>query len=468
MARNRVIVNVALRHLRSKAWESMVENDPQNRPLQVRKDKFDSLMALLNGFVRVHRNGNLARGVVDRLINTFVTNVVCAPWEFEENGKTVSPPFTLTISPTQACNLNCTGCYAASDSSKLATMDFDTFDRIIREKQNLWHSQFTVVSGGEPFMYKSDGKDLLDLAERHPEDMFMVYTNGTLIDREKAHRMAELANVSPAISVEGWREQTDRRRGEGVYERIMRAMANLREAGVPFGVSVTGMRNNWDLVTSREFVEHFFEEQGVVYMWIFQYMPIGRAHTLDMMVTPEQRKEMLERTWGYVRNDGYLVADFWNSGTASNGCISAGRPGGYLYINWDGDVQPCVFTPFAVDNIHDIYREGGNLNDALESDLFKRIRHWQDAYGYRAHGDRPDNWLAPCAIRDHFKSFLSAVRRSGAEPTDPDAEAAVSDPDYISGLCDYGRRFYEITKDDWQEEYLATANPERETIEQAS
>ena len=121
-----------------------------------------------------------------------------------------------------------------------------------------------------------------------------MYTNGTLINEKMAQRMAEVGNITPAISVEGFEKETDGRRGKGVYKRILKAFENLRNTGVPFGISITAMKSNAEFVLSDEFMDFYFEQQGAIYGWIFQYMPIRRNYTLDLMVTPEQRKWMLK------------------------------------------------------------------------------------------------------------------------------------------------------------------------------
>jgi len=81
-----------------------------------------------------------------------------------------------------------------------------------------------------------------------------MYTNGTLIDRECAARLAELGNVTPAISVEGWEKETDERRGKGVFRKIMQAMENLRNAGVPYGILVTATRENAEILLAEPFI----------------------------------------------------------------------------------------------------------------------------------------------------------------------------------------------------------------------
>ena len=305
-------------------------------------------------------------------------------------------------------------------------------------------------------MWEDNGLDLLDMALRHPSQFFLVYTNGTLITKTVANELAKLGNVTPAISVEGFEEQTDKRRGKGVHKRILQAMENLRQAGVPFGISVTGTRENAEIVTSEEFNDFYFEEQGATYGWIFQYMPIGRKHSLEMMVTPQQRMEMYNRMWCTVRKRKIFIADFWNSGTVSSGCISAGRPGGFFYITWDGDITPCAFVPYSIGNIYDVFQTGGNLNTILESAFFQRIRRWQDDYGYAQATENVDNWLCPCVIRDHFDVFFKAVQDTQAMPIDEEAVDALADPEYHSGMVAYGSDYYHLSnKEVWAEHYMA-------------
>ncbi len=49
----------------------------------------------------------------------------------------------------------------------------------------------------------------------------MAYSNGTLIDKDVTLKLQELGNVAPAISIEGLEEETDHRRGKGVWKKIM-------------------------------------------------------------------------------------------------------------------------------------------------------------------------------------------------------------------------------------------------------
>ena len=369
----------------------------------------------------------------------------------------VAPPGFLVISPTGACNLRCTGCYANSGETFEQQLDYPTFDRLLREKRELWGSWFTVISGGEPLLYRSHGRTLLDVVEEHPESYFLMFTNGSLISDETARRMAELGNITPAVSVEGYESETDHRRGSGVYGRILRACDALRCHGVPFGVSLTVFRETAHLVT-QELFDRYLSELGALYMWIFQYMPIGREQTLSRQVTPEQRLAMYNTTWKAVREKAMFVADFWNSGAFSSGCVSAGRPGGYFYIEWNGNITPCVFNPYSPLNIHDLYREGKNLNAVLLDPFFREIRAWQDRYGLCTPPEQTGNFMVPCPIRDHYDFMLPALKRHHPRAIDPSGEAALADSGYQRGLIEYGRQVAALTDPIWEKEVL---EPER-------
>jgi radical SAM protein with 4Fe4S-binding SPASM domain len=297
---------------------------------------------------------------------------------------------------------------------------------------------------------------VLDLAERFPDCFFVMYTNGTLVDEAVAKRLGRLGNVSPALSIEGMRERTDARRGEGVFDKVLAAMERLRREGVITGVSLTATRLNSDEILSDEVVETFFDGLGASYAFVFHYMPMGRSFTLELMMTPEQRLRLFERVWWLVRNRHLFITDFWNSATATNGCLAAGRAGGYFHVNWNGDVSPCVFFPYTPVNVKEVFARGGTLDDVWAHPFFADIRRWQRKQGYREAGEAcPDcsNWMAPCIIRDHHGDFVELMRRHEPSPLDEDARAALADPEYHAGLERFGRELEELTGPVWRERY---------------
>ncbi|UCG42085.1 MAG: radical SAM protein [candidate division WOR-3 bacterium] len=369
-----------------------------------------------------------------------------------------SPGF-LVISPGKACNLRCPDCYANS-ATEMNALDYEVLSRIVQEAKEKWSIRFFTVTGGEPLFYRSKGKGVLDLCAENQDCMFLMYTNGFLINRKVAESMAEVGNITPAVSVEGMRERTDARRGQGAFDKVLAAIREMHRAGVPFGLSLTASSRNSDELLDDEFVDFFFRKQRAAYAWMFHYMPMGRNPDPDSMPTPEQRMRLWKRSWELMRERRIMVVDFWTEGTVSFGCISGGRPGGYFAIDWNGDISPCVFFPYAAANINDIYSSRGSLTDVLKTPLFRAVREWQEGYGYRQKDLTPEtDWLRPCPIRDHYPDALEMIRRTGAWPTDSAPEGALESLEYQEKMSDYGRRLAETTRDIWCSCYLRNSSP---------
>jgi MoaA/NifB/PqqE/SkfB family radical SAM enzyme len=435
-----------------------VENgDPINiGPRRQREDKSYIIVNVLRTALKCYKNGS--PGVKAVMKNLFLK-------EFLGNSESKAyreaftkkygrgPTGFIALSPEGRCNLQCKDCYATSVPTGLPKLSAATVNRILDEKYKEWGSWFTVISGGEPFMWKDNDIDIIEIARMHPEQYFLVYTNGTYINEKTAKRLAEIGNMTPAISVEGFEKETDDRRGKGMHKRILTAFENLRNAGVPFGISVTATRENADIVVSDELINYYFKEQGASYQWIFQYMPIGRGIDTNRQVPPLVRKKMWEREQELIRKDRLFLADFWNCGTLSSGCISGGRSGGYLYIDWNGNVYPCAFVPYWKDNINDLYAQGKTLSDALLSDLFVGVRKWQSSYNYKQPPQNRGNEIRPCFIRDHHEIAHNLIVETQAKPGYESAEIAIHDEDYYNDMIKYDKEIEELFDPIWENLY---------------
>jgi MoaA/NifB/PqqE/SkfB family radical SAM enzyme len=464
---NRFSRKYLLKKLDNYIYTSFVENgDKTIHKAKVRKAQF--LSSLLRCALQNVEKGYLSSNVFSKISQLMLTNSYPRKQRYSEkleefkNRYGKYPPNFIVLSPTRACNLNCTGCYASSDPHSAARLPYHIVDSIVGEVRDTFHSNFVVISGGEPFLYKSEGKTLMDIFEKYNDMFFLVYTNGTLITPELAEKLENLGNVTPAVSVEGYEAQTDARRGKGVHQKILQTFEHFRNAGVPFGISVTATSENADILLSDEFYDYYFNREGASYMWQFQLMPIGRSNkAFDLMVSPEKRVELYRKWEGLVVQKKYSVADFWNSGMLSNGCIAYGRRGGYFYIDWNGNIMPCVFVPYTVDNVYDLYNKGKSLVDALFSDLMVNGRKWQSemGHGYQ-HPDKPENWLMPCSIRDHYDNFRRNILTENASGESEEAEESRSDGEYYRRMVEYDRKLEELTRDIWENEFMQHENEE--------
>jgi len=338
-------------------------------------------------------------------------------------------PSFVVMSPTMRCNLKCTGCYSGL-YTKRGELEEADIRRILDECRS-FGAYFVVVSGGEPYLLK----DMWLRIFRDYEDMlFLTYTNGTLLDAPLVEALARLGNVAPGISVEGYREATDARRGPGVYDKVEAAVGRLRDAGVLFGVSVTYTRSNVPEVTSDAFVEHWVE-RGAIFAWYFMFMPVGKDPILDMVPTPEQRLYCGARVAELRRRHAIFLADFWNDGPAAAGCLAARA---YLHILNSGQIEPCVFAHFGVDNIRE-----KTILEAVNSPFFRAIRR---EFPYNDSG----NLRRPCMIVDNPRVLRKVVAEHLVPAGHEHSEDVIKDPKVVAWADDYSERFAALTEPLWQ------------------
>jgi len=339
-------------------------------------------------------------------------------------------PNFMVISPTMKCNLHCKGCYAG-EYDQNQDLPFEVFDRIITEGKSLGMFFYTLT-GGEVLMYDR----IFELLEKHDDCYFQFYTNGTLLTDPVVDKLEWLGNVAPMISVEGTREHTDARRGKGVYDQILQAFGRMREKGMAFGFSATYTNINADYIASEDFISSMVDF-GCNFGWIFQYIPIGAKPDLTYMATPEQRNNLREHvaSWRDSGDHPILFGDFWNDGPYVDGCMAGGRR--YWHVIYNGLVEPCVFVPFAVDNIKD-----KSIADIARSPFFRAIRELQPY--------EDDDLLRPCMIIDHPEILRNLVKEYGAEPCHPGLEAMLQG-EVAEGLDEYAAKLKEIYDPIWDE-----------------
>jgi MoaA/NifB/PqqE/SkfB family radical SAM enzyme len=341
------------------------------------------------------------------------------------------PPVTIVLNPTMACNLHCAGCYSYKMPRK--GMHYPLLQRVLRESRDLG-ARFITVSGGEPLIYRH----YFRMAEEFSDLQFMSYTNATLIDEAMADRIAAVGNVMPAISVEGFAAETDRRRGAGVHDKVLHAMRLLRERGVMFGFSATPTRQNNDLIASDEFIDYYLDK-GVLFGWMFQYLPVGKEPDLSLMCTPQQREKLRAKTKEWQIGKPLFIGDFWNDGACVGGCLSGGR---YCYITPEGKVQPCTFVHFYTHDLNTC-----SLLDVFKSKFFRTIR-----------GRQPysSNLLRPCKIIDNPEVLREVVEECGARPSYDGAETIIKDAAVRAHLDAYSREWKQIVDRVWAgPEYLS-------------
>ena len=270
------------------------------------------------------------------------------------------PPIAI-FSITNRCNLRCKGCYSQAihrDSSD--ELSPDRLRSLVQEADDLGIS-FFVIAGGEPLVRP----EIVEITRDFPHIVFLLITNGLLLDQPLIDRLMTQRNTVPVLSIEGSQEQTDDRRGEGVHDRLRKRMAQLKEAGIFFSLSLTVTRQNFATVTDRAFLQSAVDA-GCRLFFHVEYTPI-REGTDEWVITDAQRGEMKELVAGFRRSfNSLFIAVPWDE-EEQGGCLASGR--GFVHISASGDLEPCPFAPYSDANVRT-----APLREALQSRFLAAMR----------------------------------------------------------------------------------------------
>jgi len=335
-------------------------------------------------------------------------------------------PWAILLDPTSACNMHCTGCWAAEYGHKL-NLSLEDIDSIVTQGKKLGTYMY-IYTGGEPMVRKAD---LIRICEMHPDCEFLSFTNGTLIDEAFCQEMLRVKNFVPAISLEGFEDANDSRRGQGVYKKVHDAMALMKSYKLPFGISTCYTSRNVDDVSSETYFDQLIEA-GALFVWFFHYMPVGNDAATELLPSPEQRMKMYHAIREFRATKAIFSMDFQNDAEYVGGCIAGGRR--YLHINAKGDVEPCVFIHYSNVNIHDV-----TLLEALKSPIFMAYHRGQPFN---------ENMLRPCPMLENPEILPKLVAETGAVNTD------YQSPESAEHLCakteSYAEHWTPVAEQTWE------------------
>lgn len=347
-------------------------------------------------------------------------------------------PWIILMDPTSACNMHCTGCWAAEYGHK-QNLSYEVMDRTLTEGKELGiHA--CLMTGGEPLVRK---KDIIRLCEKHQDVAFHAFTNGTLIDDDFCQDLLRVGNFFVSVSIEGFQQANDSRRGEGHFEKAIKAMELMHSYKIPFGVSICYTSQNYLDVTSDEFLDMLIGK-GCAFAWYFHYMPVGMNASTDLLLTPQQRAYMKDRVReirGLEGGKEIFAIDFQNDGEFTEGCIAGGKL--YCHINAAGDVEPCVFIHYSGANINE-----KPLLDCLRQPLFLKYHEGQPFN---------HNHLRPCPMLENPAILQRIVRESGARSTDLEAPESA---EHLCAKCvEYAKNWAPVAEQLWQEEHGSPDEP---------
>lgn len=275
------------------------------------------------------------------------------------------PPF-LIASITSSCNLHCAGCYsrcnhATVDAEPVKQLTSEEWLRIFDEADDLGVS-FILLAGGEPMIRR----DIIEAAGEKNNILFPIFTNGTYMDERYFELFDKCRNLIPIMSIEGEKEITDARRGEGIYEKLISNMDELYKRGLIFGASITVTTQNIEEVTADCFLQKL-SDRGCKAVIFVEFVPV--TDDSKELAPDEKERAYLKNEINRLRKEHpeMVYISFPGDEKSSGGCVAAGR--GFFHINSHGGAEPCPFSPYSDINVRDT-----SLREAMNSRLFRELR----------------------------------------------------------------------------------------------
>jgi len=307
------------------------------------------------------------------------------------------PPF-LILSITSKCNLKCVGCYAAAtgtlcNQNTRKTLDLEQWIKIIQEARELGVFAF-IIAGGEPFLIPN----LLKICEEFKDRLFLIFTNGTILESQDIEKLTELRNTIIMVSIEGDQDLTDKRRGLGVYEKAISTINKLDRKGIISGISVTINRTNAKFWMDSKNIDDLISK-GVRLAFLLEYIPVD--NDTDLMLTAKESEEFREKVLHYRETKQIFLVHSPGDEEYMGGCVSAGR--GFAHITPLGDLTPCPVSNIATHNV-----SKNSLREGLNSQLFQLIR--ENEHLLETNG-------SPCALFSHSEEVNALVKKVKAYRT---------------------------------------------------
>ncbi len=283
--------------------------------------------------------------------------------------------FVLQWHLSENCNLKCLHCY--QENHKPMQLKYEQLLKIYNQYKNLLKKLnmkgHINITGGEPLCNPHLFK-ILDLINKDKDFItFSILSNGTLITKEIAKKIAGYNPYYVQVSLEGGKRINDYIRGKGTYKKIAKGITNLRNENIFTSISFTATRLNY-----KEFpkVVRYARRYGVNNVWSDRYIPLGSSSDKDLALDYAQTREYLKimnrerlklkkNKKNHTTISMYRALQFQKTNDFAYGCTAGDT---LLTVMENGDLVPCRRMPIVVGNLlkdkmYDLYVKSELLID---------------------------------------------------------------------------------------------------------
>lgn len=331
-------------------------------------------------------------------------------------------PRRLSVELANICNLHCSYCFRSDDnlySSHAEFFPLALLGRLLSDAHTHANVSRINFTGGEPTLHPEFPETLRLIGDAGLTVSFV--TNGWHFERVWPALQANRAAVSHvAFSLDGvTRADHDRWRGDGSFDRLVRAFTRCYMSQLPFGIKIVIRR---DLVDQLEQIAIFAARMGAASLSFVHVMPTSNAVAddaalgLDEQRAAEQEIAILARIF---RMKIGIDVGYYNTDVTRPPC--APLAGVSMNVDYRGRLSLCCnLSGFrgAVEE-RDVVADLNVESFASAYEKFKELAAAQlqkrkDAL--RAQGLNPDLYTgSPCLFC--LQSFGKIPWRAGASPS---------------------------------------------------
>ena len=209
---------------------------------------------------------------------------------FSDTLDAIYGPRRLSVELANICNLHCSYCFRSDEnlySSHAEFFPLVLLERVINEAHAAANVTRINFTGGEPTLHPEFAETLRIIGTAGLTVSFV--TNGWHFERVWPALQANRAALSHvAFSLDGvTREDHDRWRGNGSFDRLVRAFTRCYMSKLPFGIKIVIRR---DLVGQLEQIAIFAARMGAASLNFVHVMPTSNAVADDSALSLDEQR----------------------------------------------------------------------------------------------------------------------------------------------------------------------------------
>jgi sulfatase maturation enzyme AslB (radical SAM superfamily) len=199
-------------------------------------------------------------------------------------------PHRLSVELANICNLHCSYCFRSEDNLYSRHAEFfplELLRRIVDEAREAAHITRVNFTGGEPTLHPQFTEVLETIGAANLQTSFV--TNGWHFERVWPALSSNRPTISHvAFSLDGIdRETHDRWRGNGSFDRLIRAFSRCYMSQLPFAIKIVIRR---DLVDQLEQITIFAARMGAAALNFVHVMPTSSGFENDLSLNRDEQR----------------------------------------------------------------------------------------------------------------------------------------------------------------------------------